>query len=476
MVPDIDPDSNPDPDAPSLSRRRLLGGLAAGTGLAGGTVAVGATRPTALPNVLADWATNVYPTPPARSSLWQPTVTEDHAREAVSMLAETEEEATTLWDGIDDDAHLTGAGGWLETAEEDLENGDYEDALFDARYGMQFAAEELGEARARLEEADLEAFAERSVAVFDRVDAVVDDIDPYPVRKPARNLAWYVEIELEAQRARHLADWYGLEDVRDEEAEPDVSATDPRDVGEITSQLRRAEIDVETAERYADRLLEDVAGADRTYRSHLQDVVEEFRTELESIPTRDEVRSRYIDDVESYGPYEFAHSRLARWCFPASITPPWERSIDDDFLVVRVLGTARGLVDWRAHEYAVDEHRGGTGRRDVRPRTRLRRKAPREIDLRTARRFESDAVSGRPLGAGNRERPRRRYPSGVLERRRSLDAVARARPGLPPRPRRPREATGVSGRVRSDRRRRMRRTRRRRDADRSSACTSIDEP
>lgn len=349
----------PASSSPSLSRRRLLGAVAGGTALVGGgTLVAGATNPTALPNVVADWATNYYPTPPERSALWRPTVTEDHARDAVALLDDTDDEANTLRSKLDDDDfRFFGPGGWLDDAEASLENGDYDDALFEARYGLQFAGEGLGKVNAELGEADLEEFADRSVELFDRIDALVQELRSYPVREPARDLAWYVEIESELQHGRSLANWHGLEAVRDgSAADAEISTSDPHEIGEIESQLLRAEIAVETAERYHDRLSDRPEGTDAEYRDHLESVLEALRDDLESMPTRDEVTSRYIDDdVETYGPYEFAHSRLAGWCFPTSISPPWKQSVDDDFLVVRVLGTARGLVDWRAHEYAVDE-------------------------------------------------------------------------------------------------------------------------
>ncbi|ELY49255.1 hypothetical protein [Natronorubrum bangense] len=147
------------PDLQSLSRRQLLAGAVGSAGLGGGAfVATALTRPTALPNVLVDWTINYYPTPPSPSSLWQPTVTEAHAREAVELLAETEQEAFDRWDDLDSDDRLViGSGGWLSTAEESLEDGDYEDALSEARYGMQVAGEDLGAARAERGEEDLEA-------------------------------------------------------------------------------------------------------------------------------------------------------------------------------------------------------------------------------------------------------------------------------------------------------------------------------
>ena len=109
-------------DLQSLSRRQLLAGAVGSAGLGGGVfVATALTRPTALPNVLVDWVINYYPTPPSPRSLWQPTVTEAHAREAVELLAETEQEAFDRWDDLDSDDRLViGSGGWLSTAEESV--------------------------------------------------------------------------------------------------------------------------------------------------------------------------------------------------------------------------------------------------------------------------------------------------------------------------------------------------------------------
>ncbi|OIB56456.1 hypothetical protein [Natrialba sp. SSL1] len=360
------------PDPPSLTRRQLLAGTAGGVGLTGSAVvALGATRPTALPNSLVDVATNYYPKPPTPSALWQPTVTEAHARMAVELLAETETESLERWDEIDtDERRMRSSGGWLGTAEDALADGEYNEALSNAVYGMQFAGEHLGEARAKQDAVTLEELAERSFALFDRIDAVIADISGYPVLDPERDLAWYTQIESELQVGRGRAGWADLE-AFDESAEtaetddtsPDIDDYDPRDIGDITAGLLQAEINVETAERYRDRLWDDVgvdggdAAAARPHADHLETVRDALTEELESMPTRDEVQLSYIeDDVEGkrYGPYEFAHDRLARWVFPAGTPVPWRRSVDDDFLLVQVLGLSRGLADWRAHEFAVE--------------------------------------------------------------------------------------------------------------------------
>lgn len=122
------------PDLHSLSRRQFLGGLA--TAAVGGTVAVGATTPTALPDVLTDEATKHYPTPPEITAHWRPTVTEEHAREAVTLLGETVAEGRKLWQQLDTDESFSAAGGWLGNAREALRNGSYHEALFNRITGL----------------------------------------------------------------------------------------------------------------------------------------------------------------------------------------------------------------------------------------------------------------------------------------------------------------------------------------------------
>ncbi|ELZ03712.1 hypothetical protein [Natrialba aegyptia] len=97
------------PDISSLSRRQLLVGLAGSAELVVLVVsATAATLPTALPDRVTDWATTTYPTPPPASSLWQPTVTEAHARTAVTLLAETGDESRDRWAELDRERLRTG--------------------------------------------------------------------------------------------------------------------------------------------------------------------------------------------------------------------------------------------------------------------------------------------------------------------------------------------------------------------------------
>ncbi|HKL28533.1 MAG TPA: hypothetical protein VJ898_04625 [Natrialbaceae archaeon] len=349
------------PDATSTSRRRFLGGLAGLAGLAGGaTMIVGATEPTALPDAVTDWATKEYPTPPEVNSLWRPTVTEDHARTVVSLLEDVTSEGNRLWKRVGDDPdHFhTGAGGWLETAREELRNGNYHEALFDATYGMQFAAEDLGYARAKLGNADLQRLGAQGADVLDRVEALTADLRPHPVADPGRDLAWYVEIENELLSARHHVERY---DVADPESDTDGGAGttgtkyDPNEIGTTTAGLMNARIAIENAERWYDHLSGTLDGPTTTpYGDHLLAVAGEFRDEVETFPTQESIESKHVDNDSPYGPYEFARSRLADWCLPNSFPSPWGAEVNDTFPVLEAVGYGTGVARGRAHEFAVE--------------------------------------------------------------------------------------------------------------------------
>jgi len=345
------------PDAPSLTRRRLLGSLAGVTGA--GTVAVGATEPTLLPDVLTDEATKHYPTPPEVDSHWRPTVTEAHAREAVELLADTVAEGRRRWRDLDTDERFHGAGGWLDDAREALRSGDHPEALFDATYGMQFAGEALGVARARQGEADLGALADRAERLDERVRAVVGAIRPYPVADPGRDLAWYYEVEQELALARLDAPLDEVEELRAAAGDDGgATAEDPHRVGSITAGLLVAEMRIMTAERWRDHAAELVGGDGTPYADHLGAVADRFRADLASFPSREEIRTRYVDgDDDRHGPYEFAHWRLAGWCFDGPALGDWTRGLR----LYRTVDLSRALAKRRAHGFAVEHLVVGPG-------------------------------------------------------------------------------------------------------------------
>jgi hypothetical protein len=349
------------PDATSTSRRRFLGSLAGLAGLAGSaTMIVGATEPTALPDPVTDWATKEYPTPPEVNSLWRPTVTEEHARTVVSLLDEVTSEGNRLWKrvGNDPDHHHTGAGGWLDTAREELGNGQYHEALFDATYGMQFAAEDLGYARGKLGDENLQRLAARGADVLDRVETLTADLRPHPVVDPGRDLAWYFEIESELLSARHHVERYDVTDLEtdaDDGADTTGPTDDPDEIGTITAGLMNARIAIENAERWDGHLTDKLDGPTTPYEEHLLDVAGAFRDEVETLPTQEGIESKYVDDEDGpYGPYEFARAHLADWCLPNSFPSPWGADVDDTVPVLEAVGYGTGVARGRAHEFAVE--------------------------------------------------------------------------------------------------------------------------
>jgi len=343
------------PSLPSVSRRRVLAGT--GSLLAVGTVGVGAAAPTALPDALTDEATKHYPTPPAVTAHWRPTVTEEHARTVVEKLAATVERAESLWQDLDTDRHNTGAGGWLSEARTALENGDHHAALFDATYGLQFAAEELGFARAKRGDADLPALAERALAVRDRATGVVDALDPYRVGDPGVDLAWYYRVEREAVQAANQAVWSDVEatanGVGDEDGPP-RGQYDAGRVGSLTANVAVAEVAALNADRFWSHL-QDRLGDDATaYADHLDAVAADLGERIDDHPSREAVLERHdVRDAEEYGPYEFAHGRLARWCYDSTLSP-WAVDVDADVSVTTAVVSAQAVVNHRAHGFATD--------------------------------------------------------------------------------------------------------------------------
>lgn len=355
------------PDPSSVSRRTVLATLGGGAAaLAGGTAVAGATEPTALPDPITDAATKYYPTPPEVDALWRPPVTEAHARAAVETLAETVAESRRRWDTIgdvdDEGAPITtGAGGWLEDAREALDEGDHDTALFRARYGLQFAGEALGYARAEQDAVDRATLRDRAAVLTDRARAVADGLKPYPTTDPARDLGWYVRIEGEVQSASALAARTLPDDAdsgqnADSGDESDASAdpVDPEVAGEVTAALLRGEVDAMTAERYRDILFDRLGSDTVPHAEALRTAAERFRAALPEYPSREDARARYVGEVDRYGPWEFAHSRLAQWCLGSAAPVPWRTPIDADLLALRTVALSIGLARRRAHETAVD--------------------------------------------------------------------------------------------------------------------------
>ncbi|WP_277555136.1 hypothetical protein [Halobaculum limi] len=328
------------PDPPSLSRRALLGGAAAG--LVGLTGVVGAVRPTALPDAVTDQASKFLPDP--TDHRWHPPVSEAHARDTVGQLAEEVERGRELWSDLDTDERFTGAGGWLESAREALQAENYREATFYATGGMQFAAEEVGIALARLDrpEADPKRLADRGEAIRDRADDLVASFDDYPVADPGRDLGWYHDIERTVRFVRFDAS------ERDRDREYDA-----RDIGSIYAGNRQAELRLATAEHHRERVHELVGDDGDPMADRIDRLDERFRARIEEFPSREAVREEVeaVEDEYGPGPYALARWKLAMWCYD---TDYYVADWDEGLSLMTTVEAAQALAQRRAHDRAVD--------------------------------------------------------------------------------------------------------------------------
>ncbi|UIO99392.1 hypothetical protein Hbl1158_12775 [Halobaculum sp. CBA1158] len=328
------------PDLPSPSRRSLL--ASAGLALAGATVGVGATRPTALPDPVTDQASKWLPDP--TDHRWHPPVSEAHAREAVGRLADEVERGRELWEELDDDDdRFTGAGGHLDSARDDLESGDHRGALFSATYGMQFAGEDVGVALARLDRdgGDPERLAERGEAILERATAVAEAVADYPVADPGRDLGWYHEIERRIRLARLDA----------HERDPDRDRTyDARDIGTMYGGNLRAEQRVRDAEYLHERLRDRVGDDAEQWADRVDRVDGRVREAIDGFPSRETVREE-VRALDEGTPYALARWKLSMWCYDTDyLVADW----DEDLSLLNAVEAAQALAQRRAHDRAVD--------------------------------------------------------------------------------------------------------------------------
>ncbi|MFC7096792.1 hypothetical protein [Halobaculum marinum] len=330
----------PDPETPSPSRRAVLAGAAAS--LVGATGVVGAVRPTALPDPLTDQASKYLPDP--TDHRWHPSVSEEHASDAVGELEREVERGRELWRELDTDERFGGAGGWLESAREELRAGNYREATFYATGGMQFAAEEVGFALHRLDrpEADPERLAERGAAIREEADSLADALGDYPVVDAGRDLGWYHDVER----------WVRFVRLDAHERDPDYEF-DAHDVGSTHAGNRQAELRLATAQHHHDRLREHVGDDGDPMADRIARLDARFRDAIASFPSRDELREEVetVYDDHGPGPYALARSRLARWCYDYDYyVADWE----EDLALLNAVEAAQALVQRRAHDRALD--------------------------------------------------------------------------------------------------------------------------
>lgn len=110
-----------------------------------------------------------------------------------------------------------------------------------------------------------------------------------------------------------------------------------------------------TAERYREALSDRLGSDTDAHAEALRTAAERFHADLREYPSRDEVTARYVgEEVDDYGPWESAHSRLARWCLGSTAPVPWRTLADADLLALRTVALSIGLARRRAHETAVE--------------------------------------------------------------------------------------------------------------------------
>ncbi|MFC7135510.1 hypothetical protein [Halobaculum litoreum] len=333
----------PDPDPPTVGRRALLAG--AGAALVAATGVVGAVQPTALPDTLTDQASKYLPEP--TDHRWHPPVSEAHARDTVGELAKEVERGRELWAELDTDERFGGAGGWLESAREELRAGNYHEATFYATGGMQFAAEDVGIALARLGRpaADPDRLAERGEAIRDRADDLVADIGDYPVVDAGRDLGWYHDIERWVVIVRL--------DAHERDPDSDREYDEPDDVGALHAGNRQAELRLATAEHYREQLRDRIGDGGEPTVDRIARLNDRFRDGIEEYPDSVEIRERLeaVREEHGDGPYTLARRKLATWCFDNDhVVTDWK----SDLTLVQTVEAAQMLTNRRAHDRALE--------------------------------------------------------------------------------------------------------------------------
>lgn len=343
------------PDLPSPGRRRLLAGLASGAvALAGGggTFVLGRRDPTALPDPVTDvWTNDFAPSPDGRTD-WHPTVTADHAREAVELLEATQREFERLQERTDEDV-MGGGDGRLASARRELDAGNHHRALREATVGLQYAGQGVGTARAVLEEFDLEPLRRRAERADERATAVADSLDPYPVVDPERDLAWYALVEREARLGQHAPGFPGFAGASDDDVDEEYREFL---AGQLTAGVFVGRLHAENAARFRDRLAERVDGTATTAGEDLERIGDRLRADLTPVSSFQEVRDRYVGDRDpDASPYTFAHRELALLCYPMSGPNPLSADVGRDLPVLRAIAFAQLLARVRGHDPAVDD-------------------------------------------------------------------------------------------------------------------------
>lgn len=297
---------------PSITRRKLLGGLAVG-----GTATVAGYQflpAKFVPDPILEQRTKWRSVPKVDTSL---PVSPDAIAESRNHLRQTIDQAEAAWEQVDDsdvdseqeefDVTLENS---VESARERLAEAEGADPTTDAlstlRYGVGRAAWSLAAAKAISEDYDPDALRKRSKRLLEEVDSFVDST-AYEVADPRRGLAYFYRTERKIMFARMNADNVPGEDADESVFDQDVVVQAIR--GRIDAQrwLRDARAVYESHRSNLDAAAED--GSTTDLETHLgqtwQDLAERIDTLL---PDREEAIEEYFTDGE--GPRERAANEL----------------------------------------------------------------------------------------------------------------------------------------------------------------------
>ncbi|WP_135825218.1 hypothetical protein [Halorussus ruber] len=326
---------------PSLTRRRLLGGLAVG-----GTATLAGYQflpATFVPAPVLEQRTKWRSIPTVDSSL---PVAPEAVAESRQHLRTTIDRAEEAWSEVDEsdvdseqeefDMTLQNS---VEVARDQLSEAEGADPTTDAldtlRYGVGRAAWSLAAAKAISEDYDIDALRERSEVLSEEIESFVSSIS-YEVADPRRGLASFYRTERKIMFARLKADNVPGEDADENDFDHDVVVNAIRSLIEGQRWLGDARSVYEAHGSTIDGAEEttDLEGhLDRTWRG-LAARIDDL------LPDRETAIERYFTDDE--GPRERAVNELFNNGYSAA-TDAYPPSF----------GTRKGLLAFVAVEHAM---------------------------------------------------------------------------------------------------------------------------
>lgn len=341
MVPDI-----------SLTRRQLLGGVGV---TAGGITGTAIFAPAWLPDHLTDALLGMYPEPPAH--VWRPPVSAEHADNAVARLSSTVDKAQELRAQVDRGSVSTKvahrlytddpSGGWLDSAQSE---SNPHDRLFDATYGMQFAGEVLGYAKAARNDADIETLRTQGTQIRTAAQDIHDSISEYQVGDPATDLGYLYFLERALSFAR-----LGAHDADDKPQEEEVK---PHYIASTWAAHVQAKQRLANARYYRDLYESNITATARSFSAQLATALSSLMDSLNEFPTRTEMQTEIEAKIEDSNqtPYQVARRELLTLCYNTDHQAGYgEGGFKEGHTVQHIVDAAIELLSRQAHDYALSE-------------------------------------------------------------------------------------------------------------------------